>query len=106
VSDHEPDERPELAAFHELHRLITHLGEELAGFRVRALQAEARLRALEQASQTGDLFDASRVPQLERENRELRERLEVAAGRARDMLQRVHFLRQQHELAGGGGGAR
>ena len=35
--------------FHELERLVRHLGDELAGFRRRALQAEARVRELEEA---------------------------------------------------------
>lgn len=41
--------------FHELERLVRHLGDELAGFRRRALQAEARVRELEEAlAQRGD----------------------------------------------------
>ena len=35
--------------FHELERLVRHLGDELAGFRRRALQAEARVRELEES---------------------------------------------------------
>jgi hypothetical protein len=47
---------PEFASFHELEQLVHSLGEELAGFRKRALTAEARLKALEVASGPTDLF--------------------------------------------------
>ncbi len=101
MSNHESEQRHELAALQDLQRLIGHLGEELASFRARALQAEARLRSLEQSIQPGELFDGARLAQLESENRALRERLDTAAARARDMLQRVHFLRQQHDTPSG-----
>ena len=44
MSDHV---HPEQAALAELTRLVRHLGEELAGYRKRALTAEARLKALD-----------------------------------------------------------
>jgi hypothetical protein len=40
---------------------------------------------------------AERVARLEAENTDLRTRLEAARGRARHMLERVRFLRQQQE---------
>ena len=40
-------ERPEIATFRDLEQLVRHLGDELAGFRRRALLAESRLRELE-----------------------------------------------------------
>jgi len=40
-------ERPEIIAFRDLEQLVRHLGDELAGFRRRALLAEARVRDLE-----------------------------------------------------------
>ncbi len=86
-------ERPELAAFRELQQLIGHLGEELAGFRRRALQAEARLRTLEEGG--GAEAAADRLGHLEHENTELRRRLEAATTRTRQVLDRVRFLRQQ-----------
>ena len=45
--------RPEQAAFAELEQLVTHLGDELAAFRRRALQAEARLKGLESTGVKG-----------------------------------------------------
>ncbi len=49
--------RPESAAFRELDALVRNLGDQLAGFRRRALAAEARSRELEQilAGMTGKL---------------------------------------------------
>lgn len=107
-------------AFLELERVVRHLGEELAGFRRRALQAEARVRELEQALEAaraagggapravpladmpgsvaaGEEAPApeSSVEELRRENARLRERLEAARQRTREMLDRVRFLRQQ-----------
>jgi chromosome segregation ATPase len=39
--------RPEIAAFRELEALVRNLGDQLAGYRRRALSAEGQLRALE-----------------------------------------------------------
>jgi chromosome segregation ATPase len=97
----------EPAAFVELETLVRHLGDELAGFRRRALVAEARVKELESAA-SGTAAPASeelqaleqRIHELESENGALRERLGTAAERTRQMLDRVHFLRQQ---AQGGG---
>jgi hypothetical protein len=41
-----------------------------------------------------------RLANLERENTVLRERLAAAGARARQMLERVHFLRQQTQVGG------
>jgi hypothetical protein len=92
VSD---NERPEAAAFRELELLVRHLGEELATFRRRALQAETQLRAVE--ARGASLGDLQQLESLEAENAALRRRLEAAAGRAQAMLERVRFLRQQHD---------
>ncbi len=91
--------RPETVAFRELETLVRHLGDELAGFRRRALLAESRLRELEgqdaepvmkQQRELGD-----RVTQLEHENAALKGRLDAATARTRQMLDRVRFIRQQ-----------
>jgi translation initiation factor 2B subunit (eIF-2B alpha/beta/delta family) len=94
VSD---NERSEILAFRELTTLVRHLGDELASFRKRALSSEARVKALEAAGSTDTEGLAERVAQLETENTELRSRLDAARGRARHMLERVRFLRQQQE---------
>lgn len=93
MSDHEPTEKRAVA---ELDQLVRHLADELAGFRRRALTAEARLKEVE--SQDGGAMSvdlATRCAQLERENERLQTKLEAATSRARKMLDRVKFLRQQ-----------
>ena len=82
----------------ELQRLVRHLGEELSSFRRRALQAEARMKAVDGTSGGGKLTP-ERVERLELENAELRRRLDAARARTRQILDRVRFLRQQHEGA-------
>jgi len=94
VSD---NERSEILAFRELTMLVRHLGDELASFRKRALTAESRVKAMDVAGSTNTEGLAERVAQLEAENTDLRTRLEAARGRARHMLERVRFLRQQQE---------
>lgn len=87
-------ERPELRAFRELEGLVRNLGEELAMFRRRALEAEARLKdgggaAPRQKGGSG----ASSGSQSEVEV--LRTRLARAEERVKQMMDRVRFLRQQ-----------
>ncbi|HET7614496.1 MAG TPA: hypothetical protein VFK26_11265 [Gemmatimonadaceae bacterium] len=88
--------RPERAAFTELEQLVKHLGDELANFRRRALQAEARLKSLEVTGVKG-VASPERVQFLERENAGLTARLESARARTQQMIDRVRFLRQQHD---------
>ncbi len=90
--------RPEIAAFAELEQLVKHLGDELASFRRRALQAEARLKSLESTGVKG-VVSPERVQFLERENAGLTTRLESARTRTQQMIDRVRFLRQQHDGA-------
>lgn len=100
MSDHEQtDSRP----LGELDTLVRHLADELAGFRRRALVAEARLKDIEThescAVASADL--ALRCNQLERENERLHDKLETATARTKQMLDRVRFLRQQAQNAVG-----
>ena len=90
---------PESHALVQLSQLVHHLGEELASFRKRALQAEATLRGYETStsSRSGDLFAEQRVVELEKENADLRERLTYATEQTRAILSQVRFLRQQSE---------
>jgi hypothetical protein len=96
--------RPELATFHELETLVRHLGDELAGFRRRALVAEARVRELEgkegrPAAAQARRELAARCTELEHENAALKGRLDSATARARQMLDRVRFIRQQTQAS-------
>lgn len=96
MSDHES--LPESHPLAQLAQLVRHLGEELASFRKRALQAETTLRGYESSkSRTGDLFAEQRVVELEKENADLRARLEFATDQTRAILAQVRFLRQQSE---------
>jgi hypothetical protein len=88
--------RPEQAAFAELEQLVKHLGDELAAFRRRALQAEARLKGLESTGVKG-VASPERMQFLERENAGLNSRLEAARVRTQQMIDRVRFLKQQHD---------
>jgi hypothetical protein len=90
--------RPETTAFAELEQLVKHLGDELASFRRRALQAEARLKSLESTGVKG-VVSPERVQYLERENAGLTKRLDAARARTQQMIDRVRFLRQQHDGA-------
>lgn len=95
MSDREslPDSHP----LPQLAQLVHHLGEELAAFRRRALAAEATLRGYESSSRSGDLFAEQRAADLERENIDLRARLQFATEQTRAILGQVRFLRQQSE---------
>lgn len=97
--------RPETTAFRELELLVRHLGDELAGFRRRALTAEARLRELdhqgEKSGRDPQRALAARCADLERENAELKARVETATTRTKQMLERVRFIRQQTQATAG-----
>ena len=94
----EPTEAADLQAFHELERLVRNLGEEVSTFRKRAHAAEARLQAIAtKGGGGGDAAAEERVAQLEAENAKLRARLDEASDRTGKVLDRVQFLRQQHE---------
>jgi hypothetical protein len=72
------------------------MADDLAAYRRRALIAEARLKEVE--SQDGGVANlelAARVNQLEQDNERLQGRLDSASARAKQMLDRVRFLRQQ-----------
>ncbi len=99
MSDNVQAEQP---AIHELGILVHHLADELAGFRRRALLAEARLKEI--GAQEGGAVNlelATRVAQLETDNAALQTKLETATMRAKQMLDRVKFLRQQAQAGGG-----
>jgi len=63
-----------------------------------ALQAEARLKSLETTGVKG-VVSPERVQFLERENAGLTKRLATARDRTQQMIDRVRFLRQQHDGA-------
>ncbi len=93
-------------ALGELERVVHSLGDELAFFRRRALEAERRVREL-LAHQAGGApgsgrnaeADRGRITDLEAENAMLRARMAEAAERARSVASRMRFARQQDEAA-------
>lgn len=95
-------ERPELKAFRELEALVRNLGEELAMFRRRALEAEAKLKDGGQLARTKAGSGATSGPQSEVEM--LRTRLARAEERVKQMMDRVRFLRQQVQSQAAGAG--
>lgn len=84
-----------MEAFRELEQLVGHLADELAGFRKRALQAEAKLKEVDASGGNAPRL-VERLKELERDNGELNQRLDGARDRTRQMLERMRFLRQQH----------
>ena len=90
-------ERVDVEAFQELELLVRNLGEELAAFRKRAQAAEARLQAIATRGGGGDGRAEERVAQLEAENARLQARLSEASARTGKVMERIRFLRQQHE---------
>ncbi|HUF29275.1 MAG TPA: hypothetical protein VMM77_01335 [Gemmatimonadaceae bacterium] len=95
-------ERPEESAILELEIVLRAVGEEMVTLRRRAQVAESRVRELERGEQlalhnmsSGPPADV-RVTDLEKENGELRGRLESARDRAAQLADRLRFLRQQY----------
>jgi hypothetical protein len=90
-------ERPD-TAFRELETVVRNLVEELAGFRRRALAAEAKLKGYESAAGSGARTGA-RLAELEEANQQLRAQVDRARTASKGMLERVRFLRQQAQAA-------
>jgi len=92
-------ERPEVAAFRELETLVRHLGEELAAWRRRAMQAETQLK--EQPSGRGKAAASGADP----ESAAFKTRVHRAEERVRQMMESVRFLRQQLQSDGAAAGS-
>jgi len=91
-------DRTEERAFRELEAVVRTLGDELATFRRRALDAETHLKELGHTKAKSGSSRTATVDHgsdLESENHALRTRLERAEDRVRQMMDRVRFLRQQ-----------
>lgn len=91
-------ERPDLAALTDLEHVLTHLADELAGWRRRTLRAEAELaeaRASGGKVAGPELKQArQRVIELETENQALRQRIDAARERLSGLAARLTFLEQ------------
>ncbi|HXL11279.1 MAG TPA: hypothetical protein VN955_07775 [Gemmatimonadales bacterium] len=98
----------------QLETVLRHVADELAGWRARALKAEAELKesgirgsgggAGGGAAAKPDAETRGRAADLEQENRTLRQRVEGARTRVHDLLSRLTFLEEQARQTGGNGG--
>jgi len=93
-------ERPDVRATNEVEALVRTLLEELAGWRRRCQKAEADLQEIRAAGSGGaDLVKVrKRLAEVEAENVALRQRVDAARDRVRNLVGRLSFLEQ-------GGGA-
>ena len=91
-------ERPDLAAYRELEQLIRALGDEMAAWRRRAHEAEAKLKEVAPGA-LKNLRTGPGIEALEKENVELKHRVDAAKKRTKQLLDKMRFLRQQHEGA-------
>ncbi len=95
-------------ALSDARRAIALVGEEIAGFRRRALQAESRIRELEervgelaarveeaQRKPDGDEELSPREAALVQENARMRTRLDAGTQRITVLLDRLRFIRAQ-----------
>jgi hypothetical protein len=87
-------ERPDLDALRELEDVLRHLTEELAGWRRRALTAEAKASDAARFAEDGDA-GVGRLKALEDANRNLEQRLVTARAQVHEILGRLAFLGQQ-----------
>ena len=103
-------ERADAQVLDQLETILRHVADELAGWRARAVKAEAELK--ESGGRGGgsaakpDAVTRNRVADLEQENKTLRQRVEAARVRVHDLLSRLTFLEEQAREAGGNGGVR
>lgn len=94
-----PYVRPDLAALDELERLISHLANELAGWRRRCLKAESELQAVkgQDGMVPGDELVRlrARLLDLERDNLELTSRVDRARTIVTTLQQRLSFVERE-----------
>lgn len=84
-------ERADARALDQLEAILRDVAEELSGWRARALKAETDLKASGRSA--GGSGPAR--PEVEAENRVLRQRVEAARTRVQDLLGRLTFLEDQ-----------
>jgi hypothetical protein len=93
-------ERVDALALDQLEATLRHVADELAGWRARALKAEAEAKQVQShgggsASARLDPELRTRAADLEAENRVLRQRVEAARTRVSDLSTRLAFLEEQ-----------
>lgn len=90
--------RADARALEQLEAILRDVAEELSSWRARALKAEAEAKG--RGSSGG-----GRTPELDAENRVLRQRVEAARTRVQGLLARLAFLEEQARMPVSGGGA-
>jgi|SRR6185436_8969009 len=97
-------ERADARALEQLEAILRDVAEELSSWRARALKAESDTKT----GRGGSTHAATtaRNPEMEAENRVLRQRVEAARTRVQGLLARLAFLEEQARtpVAGAGGG--
>lgn len=92
-------ERPDIPALAELEKLVQHVGEEASSWRRRSLKAESDLaRYKDQSGALGgpELIESrQRIIALERENEDLRKRVETARHKVAILVERLAFLERE-----------
>lgn len=99
-----PYARPDLAALAELERVVQHLTEELDRWRRRCLKAEQELHTVtgQQGMVPGNelVRQQAKLLDLERENLELRARVDRARQMLEQMQQRLAFVEREGATEG------
>ena len=81
-------------AIDHLEAIVRDVAEELEGWRSRAQKSEAEIKTGTRSRDSG-AGGALRNPELESENKALRQRMEGARTRVHDLMQRLTFLEEQ-----------
>jgi len=81
-------------AIDQLEAIVRDVAEEFAGWRSRAQKAEAEIKTGTRGGGSGS-GSPVRNPELESENKALRQRMEGARTRVHDLMQRLTFLEEQ-----------
>jgi len=94
-------ERADARALEQLEAILRDVAEELSGWRARALKAETEGKGRPAPS----VVAGGRTPELDAENRALRQRVEAARTRVQSLLTRLSFLEEQSRTPVSGGRA-
>ena len=100
-------ERADARALEQLEAILRDVAEELSSWRARALKAEGdtKGRGTGGGGGGGSGGGGGRAPELDAENRALRQRVEAARTRVQGLLARLSFLEEQSRTPVGGGGS-
>jgi hypothetical protein len=98
-------ERADARALEQLEAILRDVAEELSSWRARALKAEGDSKGRgASVGGGGGGGGGGRTPELDAENRALRQRVEAARTRVQGLLARLSFLEEQSRTPVGGGG--